>query len=338
VGPSAEVIIHVDAEALARGEIKDGERCEIKGVGPVSLGTLRCLLGDAWAKIVIEKGVDVLNVTHVGRVKRAHLETALWTRDPCCAVPGCGITYGLERDHITAVCDQGPTSLENLVLLCHHHHQMKTRHFFRLSGPPGARVWQQVKPLPGEQNRQAGNGGKARRPGTPSGAKAASGSTATGRSPSELAAPGHLGAQTPDGRSQPPSESGAESVVDARRQPDRGTLACERLCVSIRVPDSQLEHERSATKPIERFDRTERLVHWSTDDEGEVGDVQDGTGEDQLEHDQGGRPVDEALGRVETLDRLGRLERSLHAGGQGCLGGGAFGRRHWLPPIQPLTA
>ncbi|MGH9171894.1 MAG: HNH endonuclease signature motif containing protein [Acidimicrobiales bacterium] len=162
--PAAEVIIHVDATVLARGELEGGERCEIEGIGPVSLSTLEYLFGNAWARVIITKGVAVANVTHLGRVIPAHLETAVRKRDKICAVPGCGVSYGLECDHVVPFTERGPTSLDNLVLLCHVHHLMKTHHFWRLEGPPGNRRWLQLKPGPGEVNRQAGNGGKTRQP------------------------------------------------------------------------------------------------------------------------------------------------------------------------------
>jgi hypothetical protein len=116
--PSAEIILTVSAEALQRGELKPGDCCEIAGVGPVSLSAVEYLFGAAWAKAVITKGVDVLSVTHLSRAIPAHLATALDVRDKICAVPGCGVSWGLERDHIIGVENQGPTELANLVKLC----------------------------------------------------------------------------------------------------------------------------------------------------------------------------------------------------------------------------
>ena len=58
-------------------------------------------------------------------------------------MPGCGVAYGLEIDHIRPFAEGGPTSLENLALLCHHHHYLKTykgwtleRHDRPDTGPP----------------------------------------------------------------------------------------------------------------------------------------------------------------------------------------------------------
>jgi hypothetical protein len=145
-GPRAEIILHVSAEALRRGELQAGELCEIEGVGPVSLSTVEYLFGNAWGKLIIEKGVDIAAVTHFGRCIPAHLETALSRRDLVCAVPGCGISYGLERDHIIPVAEGGKTELANLVKLCKRHHYLKTHHFWRLTGRPGTWKWVNIDP------------------------------------------------------------------------------------------------------------------------------------------------------------------------------------------------
>ena len=41
--------------------------CEITGVGPIAVSVARSLLGESVLKLVITRGVDVLNVTHLGR-------------------------------------------------------------------------------------------------------------------------------------------------------------------------------------------------------------------------------------------------------------------------------
>ncbi len=145
-GPRADLVLHVSAEALRRGSLREGERCEIEGVGPVSLTTVEDLFGNAWAKLVISRGVDVAHVTHFGRTIPAHVMTALVNRDTTCQVPGCGITYGLECDHVVPFAEGGPTELSNLARICHRHHLMKTYEGWRLLGAPGA--WEWVRPAP----------------------------------------------------------------------------------------------------------------------------------------------------------------------------------------------
>ncbi len=143
--PRAEIVLHVSAEALRRGELEPGEFCEIAGVGPVSLSTVEYLFGNAFAKVIIERGTDVASVTHIGRWIPAHLDSALSSRDRVCAVPGCGVGYGLERDHIIPIEDGGKTELSNLVRLCHRHHYLKTHRYWRLLGRPGQWSWVQIR-------------------------------------------------------------------------------------------------------------------------------------------------------------------------------------------------
>ncbi len=139
---STVVHVRVDATALQRGYVEDGEVCEIAGVGPVPVATARALLPDAFLKVVVADGVDVLSVTHLGRAVSAHVRTAIEERDPTCVVPGCDVAMGLEIDHWqTDFGDKGPTELANLARLCHFHHSMKTYRGFTLRGGPGYWAW-----------------------------------------------------------------------------------------------------------------------------------------------------------------------------------------------------
>jgi hypothetical protein len=144
--PRAEIVLHVSAEALRRGELEPGEFCEIPGVGPVPLSTVEYLFGSALGKLVVRDGVDILAVTHFGHFIPAHLDTAVRARDRFCVVPGCGVDYRLERDHVIPVEEGGPTELANLVMLCGRHHYLKTHKFWRLRGGPGHWEWFKERP------------------------------------------------------------------------------------------------------------------------------------------------------------------------------------------------
>jgi hypothetical protein len=140
---SAVVHIRVDASALRRGHVEAGEVCEIPGVGPVAVSTVRGMLSEAFVKLLVTDGVDVLTVCHVGRGVPAHVRSALEERDPTCVVPGCDVAMGLEIDHWqTAYAEGGPTTLANLARLCHFHHAMKTYRGFELGGGPGKWDWE----------------------------------------------------------------------------------------------------------------------------------------------------------------------------------------------------
>ena len=78
------MLLRVDVEALTRGEVKDDEVCEIAGLGPVPVSTARRVLGESIVKLVITRGVDVLNVTHLGRGPTVALAS-------CVALPATGV-------------------------------------------------------------------------------------------------------------------------------------------------------------------------------------------------------------------------------------------------------
>jgi len=140
--PKADVHLRVDLAALRRGAVEGDERCEIDGVGAVPIAVARDLLGDSLLQLVVSDGTDIKTVTSRKRTVPTPLRTALIERDRGCAVPGCPNTRYLEIDHDWEFAKGGPTSLENLQLLCAPHHRMKTTLGFRLvRGPDGTRRW-----------------------------------------------------------------------------------------------------------------------------------------------------------------------------------------------------
>jgi hypothetical protein len=141
-GGVADVHVTVEAQALLRGHSTDGETCEIKGVGHVPVATARQILGDGFLSILVKKGKDVTTIASAGRAVPAAVDRALRERDKKCCVPGCDVTEALERDHrIVPFIDGGPTSLENLALLCRWHHYQRTYCGFRLGGDPELWIW-----------------------------------------------------------------------------------------------------------------------------------------------------------------------------------------------------
>jgi hypothetical protein len=140
--PPASVHLRVDLAALRRGQLDEGESCEIPGVGPVPIETAREVLGDAIMHLVITKGADIASITNLGRTIKAPLRRAVIERDQTCVVPGCDVRQGLEIDHrIIPVVENGETALWNLARLCHHHHYLRHRRGFRLEGGPGDWQW-----------------------------------------------------------------------------------------------------------------------------------------------------------------------------------------------------
>lgn len=140
--PKATVFVKVDLDALRRGAVEEGERCEIPGVGPVSVEYARGLLGSALVELLIADATDVTAVYSPGRHIPRRVLSALVDRDPRCVVPGCDARFGLENDHwVVDFAQGGLASMDNIARICHHHHQLRTHHGFRLLGGPGKWEW-----------------------------------------------------------------------------------------------------------------------------------------------------------------------------------------------------
>ena len=144
-------MVRVDLDALLRGRPRQDELCEIDGQGPVPVAMARDLASDSFLRLVFHRAGDIRAVSHFGRTINRSLRTALAFRDRCCVVPGCGVAYGLEIDHIRPFAEGGPTELENLALLCQHHHYLKTNEGWSLSrsgyGVDGSPTWA-FEPIP----------------------------------------------------------------------------------------------------------------------------------------------------------------------------------------------
>jgi len=145
------VVVRVDLDALLRGHAEDDESCQIDNLGPIPVPMARDLANDSFLRLVFHRAGDIRAVSHLGRTINRALRTALVHRDTTCVVPGCGTSYGLEIDHIIPFAEGGPTSLDNLALLCHHHHFLKTYEGWTLEriDPPEERTTGKAPPTGG---------------------------------------------------------------------------------------------------------------------------------------------------------------------------------------------
>ncbi len=141
VGPPATVIALVDHAALLRGYVQGDECCRIKGIGPVPVSTVRAMLGDAFLAAVVADGVDIRSVVHVGRRPLAAQLTALYARDRTCVVPGCHAEDHLEAHHVKSWSTTKVTTLDDLALICPHHHDLASYQGWTLQGRPGQWTW-----------------------------------------------------------------------------------------------------------------------------------------------------------------------------------------------------
>jgi hypothetical protein len=139
--PSVQVNAIIDHTALVRGHTEPGEKCEIAGVGPVPVATVKAMMTDAFLAAVVTDGDDVHTVAHLGRAVTAHQRTALYTRDTECVIAGCHVKDHLEIDHVTGWAITRTTKLDDLALLCSYHHDQKTYDGYQLVGRPGHWQW-----------------------------------------------------------------------------------------------------------------------------------------------------------------------------------------------------
>jgi hypothetical protein len=138
--PRYLALLRIDAAALRRGHVEGGEMCELAGIGPVPVSVARDLLGESILKLVITDGVDVQNVTHLGRGPTAAQRAALMWMNPTCAVLGCSRTR-IEWDHREPWAKTHHTRLDELDPLCAFHHDLKTRLGYALVDGVGKRAF-----------------------------------------------------------------------------------------------------------------------------------------------------------------------------------------------------
>ena len=133
------VNIHTDADTLkADGE---GAEAEIEDCGCVPAETARRVSCDAgvvhW--LVNTEG-EPLNVGRKTRTIPPAIRRALKRRDGGCRFPGCTCTRFVDAHHIRHWADGGETSMENLVLLCRHHHRLVHEGGFNVEKRSGNRI------------------------------------------------------------------------------------------------------------------------------------------------------------------------------------------------------
>jgi hypothetical protein len=139
VVPRAKIIVRADLSALRRGHAEGDEVCDIAGVGPVTVATVRQLWPDAVVKAVITRGVDVLNVTSLGRRATEAMATAMQFANPACSNIACDNARFVEIDHRLGYANVGRTRLDELDPLCSCCHSLKTNENWQLVAGTGRR-------------------------------------------------------------------------------------------------------------------------------------------------------------------------------------------------------
>ena len=148
-GERHQVVVHVDAQALAEPEqpgqsvLEDGAR--------VSSETSRRLACDA-SRVVMRHDEDgrVVEIGARTRTIPPALRRALHHRDRGCRFPGCGVSNG-QGHHLRHWAHGGPTTLSNLALLCNRHHRAVHEEGYQVvRGPDGTLRFRRPdgRPLP----------------------------------------------------------------------------------------------------------------------------------------------------------------------------------------------
>jgi hypothetical protein len=151
-GQHTTVVAHLD--------VKD--RIAALHLGPLlSDAERRYLTCDATCEVWFHRDGQPIGSGRSTRVINRRLRRALEHRHPTCAVPGCGATRGLHAHHIVHWEDGGPTELENLVLVCPHHHRLHHNGVITITGPAHTLV------VTDSQGRPLSGGSLARPPTKP---------------------------------------------------------------------------------------------------------------------------------------------------------------------------
>ena len=117
--------------------VERAERRGVTHVGPtLDPDTVRRLACDAGIhRLITGPGSSILDFGHENRLVSDNLFLALVARDRHCRWPGCTIrATWCDAHHIVHRADQGPTNDENLVLLCHRHHQLSHHKGWKMTG------------------------------------------------------------------------------------------------------------------------------------------------------------------------------------------------------------
>lgn len=126
--PSAEkyqVVVHIERDKVADAKHHQCSiECDTSHL-PLSAATARRLCCDSSMVVVQEdfRG-NVLNVGRRTRTVPPSIRRALQVRDGGCRFPGCCESRYVDAHHVQHWCDGGETKLDNLVLLCRHHHRL----------------------------------------------------------------------------------------------------------------------------------------------------------------------------------------------------------------------
>jgi hypothetical protein len=121
-----QITVHAPADALLElGAIDTDDPPQIEDGAVLATETLRRLACDSAIVRMLETGDgEPLDIGRKTRVIPPSMRRALKRRDRGCRFPNCTNTRFVDGHHITHWADGGATRLDNLLLLCRHHHRL----------------------------------------------------------------------------------------------------------------------------------------------------------------------------------------------------------------------
>lgn len=126
-----------EAPSCARtGLVRDG-RGRVRSMSARTLWRLAC---SARLTLAVDHDGHPADLGRAQRAPDARLRRLLLARDRTCRFPGCGATRYLHAHHVQFWSDDGPTDLDNLVLLCNSHHRIVHQQHWELR-PVGPGRW-----------------------------------------------------------------------------------------------------------------------------------------------------------------------------------------------------
>ena len=131
----SRLVVHVDALSLSADEAGRSELEDGPAIAPETARRLGC---DAETVAAIERDGIPLSVGRARRTVPPALRRVLEARDDrTCRWPGCENRRHLDAHHRTHWAHGGETSVDNLVLLCSHHHRLVHEGGYAIEDDPG---------------------------------------------------------------------------------------------------------------------------------------------------------------------------------------------------------
>ena len=153
-GERPHLTVTVDLPTLQRASgATAGSGADLDWVGPIPADTARRIACDANVARILTAGPSIiLDAGRATRVIGPGLRRALAVRDHGCIHPTCDRPPPwTDAHHITHWADGGPTTLDNLALLCRHHHRQVHEGRATITRTPTGRYTIQRPPVPGRR-------------------------------------------------------------------------------------------------------------------------------------------------------------------------------------------